>query len=178
MKKPHLVIDVALCQGCNNCFLACKDEHAGNDWPGYAKSQSPLGERWIEIPYRERGQYPLIDVTYRPTMCTHCADAPCVPRSDGAIGKRADGIVLIDPEKAAGREELVKVVHKQAEEGHVSLRSIRRDANERVKQVEKEKTITEDESFKTQTDIQKLTDRYIQLIDQAKSAKEKELTQN
>ncbi len=108
MKKPHLVIDVALCQGCNNCFLACKDEHAGNDWPGYAKSQSPLGERWIEIPYRERGQYPLIDVTYRPTMCTHCADAPCVPRSDGAIGKRADGIVLIDPEKAAGREELVK----------------------------------------------------------------------
>jgi Fe-S-cluster-containing dehydrogenase component len=66
-----------------------------------------MGERWIEIPCRERGQYPLIDVAYRPTLCTHCADAPCVARSGGAISKRADGIVLIDPEKAAGREDLV-----------------------------------------------------------------------
>jgi Fe-S-cluster-containing dehydrogenase component len=107
MKKPHLVIDVALCQGCNNCFLACKDEHVGNDWPGYSKPQSSLGERWIEIPCRERGQYPLIDVAYRPTLCTHCADAPCVARSEGVISKRPDGIVLIDPEKAAGREDLV-----------------------------------------------------------------------
>jgi Fe-S-cluster-containing dehydrogenase component len=107
MKKPHLIIDVALCQGCNNCFLACKDEHVGNDWPGYSRPQSPHGERWVEIPCTERGQYPLIDVAYRPTMCTHCADAPCVARSEGAISKRPDGIVLIDPEKAAGREDLV-----------------------------------------------------------------------
>ena len=75
------------------------------------------------------------------------------------------------------REELVKIVHKQAEEGHVTLRSIRRDANEKIKQLEKEKTLSEDESFKTQTEVQKLTDRYIQSIDQAKAAKEKELTQ-
>ena len=108
MKKPHLIIDVALCQGCNNCFLACKDEHTGNDWPGYTKPQSDHGERWIHIPCRERGQYPIIDVAYRATLCTHCADAPCVARSDGAISKRADGIVLIDPEKAAGREDLVE----------------------------------------------------------------------
>ena len=107
MKKPHLIVDVALCQGCNNCFLACKDEHVGNDWPGYSRPQSSLGERWIQVPSPERGQYPLIDVTYRPTMCTHCADAPCVARSEGAISKRPDGIVLIDPEKAAGREDLV-----------------------------------------------------------------------
>lgn len=76
------------------------------------------------------------------------------------------------------REELVKIVHKLAEEGRVSIRSIRRDANEHVKKLEtKDKTITEDESHKAQTDIQKLTDRYIQLIDQAQAAKEKELTQ-
>lgn len=74
------------------------------------------------------------------------------------------------------REELVKIVHKQAEEGRVSLRSIRREANEKVKSIEKEKTITEDESFKTQTEIQKLTDKYIQLIDQAQASKEKDLT--
>jgi Fe-S-cluster-containing dehydrogenase component len=108
MKKPHLVIDVALCQGCNNCFLACKDEHAGNDWPGYTRPQSPHGEHWIDIPCKERGQYPLIDVAYRPTLCTHCADAPCVARSEGAITKRSDGIVLIDPQKAAGRQDLVE----------------------------------------------------------------------
>jgi Fe-S-cluster-containing dehydrogenase component len=108
MKKPHLIIDVALCQGCNNCFLACKDEHAGNDWPGYSRPQSSHGECWIQVPCHERGQYPIIDVAYRPTLCTHCADAPCVARSDGAISKRPDGIVLIDPEKAAGREDLVE----------------------------------------------------------------------
>jgi len=107
VKKPHLIIDVALCQGCNNCFLACKDEHVGNDWPGYTRPQALHGERWIHLPYNERGQYPLIDVAYRPTLCTHCADAPCVPRSKGAISKRADGIVMIDPVKAAGGRALV-----------------------------------------------------------------------
>ena len=73
------------------------------------------------------------------------------------------------------REELVKMIHKAAEEGRVSLRSIRRDSNEKIKVLEKEKKITEDESFKSQTDIQKLTDRYIQSIDQSQAAKEKEL---
>jgi len=75
------------------------------------------------------------------------------------------------------REELIKIVHKSAEEGRVALRSIRRDANEQIKKIEKEKKITEDESFKSQTDIQKLTDRYIQSIDQAQAQKEKELSQ-
>ncbi|MBI2095901.1 MAG: ribosome recycling factor [Candidatus Omnitrophica bacterium] len=76
------------------------------------------------------------------------------------------------------REELVKIVHKVAEESRVSIRSVRRDANDRVKQLEKDKTITEDERTKTMDAIQKLTDKYIQMIDQAQSSKEKELTQN
>ena len=74
------------------------------------------------------------------------------------------------------REELVKIMKKQAEEGRVSLRSVRRDANEHLKKLEKEKKITEDESFKSQADVQKLTDQYIQKIDQAQDSKEKELT--
>ena len=73
-----------------------------------ARAQSPHGESWIQVPCKERGQYPLIDVAYRPTLCTHCADAPCVARSEGAITKRSDGIVLIDPQKAAGRQDLVE----------------------------------------------------------------------
>jgi ribosome recycling factor len=75
------------------------------------------------------------------------------------------------------REELVKIVHKLAEEGRVSMRSVRRDANEKIKQLEKDKTVTEDESFKSQTEIQKITDRYISMIDQAQASKEKDLTQ-
>jgi Fe-S-cluster-containing dehydrogenase component len=86
--------------------MACRDEHAGNEWPGYSRPQSYGAGRWIELPCNERGQFPLIDVAYRPTLCSHCSDAPCVVRSGGAIYKRPDGIVLIDPEKAAGRFDL------------------------------------------------------------------------
>ncbi len=75
------------------------------------------------------------------------------------------------------REEMVKIVHKLAEEGRVSMRSIRRDANDKIKVLEKDKTIAEDESFKSQAEVQKLTDRYIQMIDQAQASKEKDLTQ-
>jgi len=103
-----MIVDVARCQGCNNCLLSCKDEHVDNDWPGYALPQSRHGQRWIDVPCMERGQYPLIDLAYRPTMCMHCDDAPCVTASGGAIRKRADGIVLIDPKKAKGRRELVE----------------------------------------------------------------------
>ena len=49
MKTWHLVVDVALCQGCNNCFLTCKDEHVGNEWPGYSRPQSLHGEKWINV---------------------------------------------------------------------------------------------------------------------------------
>lgn len=75
------------------------------------------------------------------------------------------------------REELVKIVHKVAEEARVSLRSIRREANEKIKGIEKDKTITQDESFKAQEQIQKLTDRFISSIDQNQASKEKDLTQ-
>ena len=50
-----MAIDVALCHDCNNCFMACKDEHVGNDWPGYTAAQPRHGHRWINIERRERG---------------------------------------------------------------------------------------------------------------------------
>lgn len=107
-KKWHLIVDVARCEGCNNCKLACKDEHVSNDWPGYTGPMTRHGEHWIDIPYRERGQFPLVDVAYRPTLCTHCSDAPCVAASGGIISKRPDGIVVIDTKKARGRKDLVE----------------------------------------------------------------------
>jgi Fe-S-cluster-containing dehydrogenase component len=108
MKQWYMIIDVGKCESCNNCFLACKDEHTGNEWPGYAASQEQKGPAWIRVEVKERGQYPLIDVAYLPTPCMHCSDAPCMKAAkNGAISRRADGIVLVDPEKAKGQRAVV-----------------------------------------------------------------------
>lgn len=109
MKKWYLIIDVEKCENCNNCFLACKDEHCGNAWKGYAAPQPLHGHRWMNIRRKERGQFPDIDVAYLPSPCMHCDDAPCIKAAqNGAVTKRPDGIVLIDPQKAAGQQTLVK----------------------------------------------------------------------
>lgn len=109
MKKWNMVIDVALCSDCNNCFLADKDEFVGNDWLPYSKAQPWEGQRWMNIERKERGQFPQIQVAYLPTPCMHCDEAPCVSSAPaGAVYKRDDGIVIIDPEKAAGHPEIVE----------------------------------------------------------------------
>ncbi|KAB2884842.1 MAG: oxidoreductase [Pseudorhodoplanes sp.] len=108
MKKWNLIIDVAECTNCNLCTLAAMDEYVGNDFPGYSVAMPKHGHRWIDIRQKERGQVPMIDVAYAPTMCNHCDDAPCIKADkSGAIRKRDDGIVLIDPEKAKGQKQLV-----------------------------------------------------------------------
>ena len=108
MKSWRMIIDIDRCLDCNNCTLACKDEHVDNSWPGYAIGQPRHGQRWIDVERTERGQFPLIDVAYRPVLCMHCEDAPCVTASGGAIKRREDGIVLIDPVKSKGRLDLVE----------------------------------------------------------------------
>jgi len=109
MKKWHLIIDVEKCENCNNCFLACKDEFCGNDWPGYSASQPTHGHRWMNIARKERGRFPTIDAAYLPSPCMHCDQAPCMQSAgDGAVTKRPDGIVLIDPQKGRGQKQLVQ----------------------------------------------------------------------
>jgi len=109
MKKFSFIIDVAMCENCNNCFLSCKDEHCGNEWPGYSASQPLHGQRWMNIARKERGTFPEIDVAYLPKPCMHCDDAPCIEAAqDNAVYKREDGIVVIDPLKARGQKKLVK----------------------------------------------------------------------
>jgi Fe-S-cluster-containing dehydrogenase component len=108
MTQWHLVIDVAKCENCNNCFLACKDEHCGNVWPGYAAGQPLHGHRWMNILRRERGRFPVMDVAYLPKPCMHCDRAPCIKAAHGgAVYKRKDGIVIIDPDKARGQRHLL-----------------------------------------------------------------------
>jgi Fe-S-cluster-containing dehydrogenase component len=54
MKKWNLIIDVAQCHDCNNCFLARKDEYAGNDWVPFSVAQPWHGHRWMDIIRKER----------------------------------------------------------------------------------------------------------------------------
>jgi Fe-S-cluster-containing dehydrogenase component len=108
MKKWNLIIDVAKCFGCQACAIACHDEYHGNEFPGYAAEMPNHGGRWIDIRQREKGQFPMVEVAYLPVTCNHCDDAPCIKAAkDGAIAKRADGIVIIDPVKAKGQRHLV-----------------------------------------------------------------------
>ncbi len=108
MKKWNLIVDIAKCHDCNNCFLACKDEYCENDFPPNSAAQPSHGQRWMDIKRTERGQYPLIDVAYLPTPCMHCDDADCIKAAENkAIYQREDGIVIIDPVKAKGQKSLV-----------------------------------------------------------------------
>lgn len=108
MKKWNLIVDVAKCHNSNNCFLSVADEYVGNEHPGYATAMPLHGHHWIDIKRKERGQAPMVDVTYMPTTCNHCDEAPCVAAAENnAITKRLDGLVIIDPEKAQGQKQLV-----------------------------------------------------------------------
>jgi Fe-S-cluster-containing dehydrogenase component len=107
-KKWNMVIDVALCNDCNCCFMADKDEFTGNDWAPYSVAQPWAGARWLDIERKERGQFPQIQVVHRPGLCMQCDNAPCMEAApDGVVYKREDGIVIIDPVKAKGNKALV-----------------------------------------------------------------------
>ncbi len=73
------------------------------------------------------------------------------------------------------RKDLVKVVKRIGEDSKVAVRNVRRDTNERIKKLEKEHDISEDEMRAKQDAIQKLTDAYVKKVDEAVAAKEKEI---
>ena len=112
-------------------------------------------------------------------------EAKLAPEIEKAIQKASLGItpivdgklvrLPIPPLTGDRRAELIKVVHKMAEEGRVSIRTIRRDANEAVKKLKSDKQVSEDEAFKGQDHVQKLTDGYIHQIDALVKTKEQEL---
>jgi Fe-S-cluster-containing dehydrogenase component len=104
-KKWNMVIDLASCNDCNCCFMADKDEFTGNDWAPYSVAQPWEGARWLEVERKERGQFPQIQVANLATLCMQCDNAPCVEAAaGGAVYKREDGIVIIDPAKCRGNQ--------------------------------------------------------------------------
>ena len=87
-----IAIDSRMCMSCYCCFMACKDEHCG------------FASEW------ERGDNSRrIKVATVPTPCSHCQDPACMKAAtvEGAVYKRPDGIVIIDPEKAKGQKQIV-----------------------------------------------------------------------
>lgn len=108
MARLSLLIDVTKCSGCFNCFLACRDEYYDNDYSPYSAPQ-PLNDHfWMQVKEVERGTYPKPKVDYIPIPCMHCEQAPCIDvAADGAVYRREDGIVLIDPAKAKGQTAIV-----------------------------------------------------------------------
>jgi ribosome recycling factor len=101
-----------------------------------------------------------------------------IQKSDLGLTPNSDGVAIrltIPQPTQERRKELVKVVNKKAEECKVAMRNIRRDANEAIKKLEKDKKITEDDRKEAQDKVQKLLDKYIKLVDSTKAAKEKEV---
>ena len=99
-------------------------------------------------------------------------------KSDLGLNPTNDGQVIriaIPQLTEERRKELVKVVKKESEEAKVALRNIRRDANDSLKKLEKNGEITEDALRGYSDDVQKLTDEFIQKIDQITKDKEKEI---
>lgn len=109
MSKWNLIIDVANCINCNNCIVAVKDEFENNTFEGYSAPQPRHGHYWIDIARQIRDSGPMVDAAYMPLMCNHCDNAPCIEAAgDGAVYKREDGIVIMDPEKTRGRREIME----------------------------------------------------------------------
>lgn len=109
MTRYGMVIDLSKCTACYGCFAACKDEFWENDYPPYSVGQPRFGQFWINVSKKERGEYPYIKVAYMPVLCQQCGNAPCMEEAkDGAIYRKRNGIVVIDPKKAVGQKSIVK----------------------------------------------------------------------
>ena len=131
MTRYGMVIDATACTGCDGCFIACKDEFVGNDFPPYTAAQpdtqygyypgaTPLngvesasvwvvhGQNWMKNTEVVRGTFPKVKVTTYPQPCMQCADAPCMNvATDGAVYRRPDGVVVFDPVRSVGQEQIV-----------------------------------------------------------------------
>lgn len=108
MARYGMLINIDRCNGCYSCYMACRDEFEGNDYPPYSVAQPFEGKSWMKIIEKERGSTPKVKVDYIAIPCLQCSNAPCVNKSsDGAVYRRPDGIVMIDPEKAKGNKDIL-----------------------------------------------------------------------
>lgn len=98
------------------------------------------------------------------------SDLGLTPANDGNVIR-----LVIPPLTEERRKELVKQVKKIGEEFKVAIRNVRREANDSLKKLKKDKEISEDDMFRLQDDAQKATDDYIKQVDEIVAGKEKEV---
>lgn len=132
MVRYGMLIEADRCIGCDICLKACKDEFVGNEYPPHSASQpepsygfgsnmtfgwpnTPStatlwvshGHLWMDVHEHTKGTYPEIKVRYVPMPCMQCDDPPCLKAStNGAVYKRPDGIVIIDPKKSWNQTQI------------------------------------------------------------------------
>jgi ribosome recycling factor len=119
----------------------------------------------ITIQPYDKGSLPQIE------KAISLSDIGLTPNNDGDVVR-----LNVPPLTSERRQEFVKMAGKAAEEGKVSIRNIRRDAIDSVRKQEKNSEVSEDESRSLQEEIQKLTDKYTERIDELLAEKEKDIT--
>ena len=101
-----------------------------------------------------------------------------IMKSDLGLNPVNDGKIIrinIPPLTEDRRKELVKIAKKYTEDGKIAIRNVRRDLNEALKKMEKDKDITEDEMHRGQDDVQKMTDDFVKECDEYLAIKEQEI---
>jgi ribosome recycling factor len=98
------------------------------------------------------------------------SDLGLTPQNDGKVIR-----INIPVLSAERRKELKKLVNKTGEEAKIALRTVRRDANEQIKELKNSKEISEDQQAKAETQVQKITNEFVSKVDQVSAAKEKEI---
>jgi len=98
------------------------------------------------------------------------SDLGLTPGNDGKVIR-----LMLPPLTEERRRDLAKVVHNRTEEGRVAVRNVRRDSIRDIREFEHEKLISEDDLKRGEEEIQKLTDRYIEMIDEIGDRKQKEI---
>ena len=98
------------------------------------------------------------------------SDLGLTPVNDGKVVR-----IVMPPLTEERRKDLSKVARKYSEDAKVAVRNVRRDANDGLKKLEKDKVITEDDQKRASEDVQKLTDKYVADVDKKCAAKEKEI---
>ena len=120
--------------------------------------------RTVTIQPWDRGAFALVEKAILKS------DLGLTPMNDGKLIR-----IAIPPLTEDRRKELTRIARKYTEEAKVAIRNIRRDVNDGLKKLEKDKLLSEDELKKAMEDIQKLTDTYVARADAKASAKEKEI---
>lgn len=140
-------------------------EYYGSETPlNQVANVSVLDSRTLSIQVWEKQMIPLVEKSIL------SSNLGLNPATNGELIR-----IPLPPLTEETRKGLIKVVRSEGENAKVAIRNIRRDANSTLKDLEKEKDISEDEERRAQEEIQKLTDKHVKEIDQILTEKEKEL---